>query len=47
MTLKVWTMDFDASNKKQITNNGSVNSGPCFFPSGDKIILSSRLCVTI
>jgi len=24
-------------------NHGSVNFGPCFFPSGDKIIFSSNL----
>ena len=41
--LDIWTMDFDGSNKKQITNNGSANFGPYFFPSGDKIIFSSNL----
>ena len=31
MALKIWTMDSDGSNKKQITNNGAVNFGPYFF----------------
>ena len=43
MALQIWTMDSDGSNKKQITNNGSANFGPYFFPSGDKIVFSSNL----
>ena len=31
MALKIWTMDSDGSNKKQITNNGAANFGPYFF----------------
>ena len=43
MALQIWTMDVDGTNKKQITNNGSANFGPYFFPEGDKIIFSSNL----
>ena len=43
MALQIWTMDVDGTNKKQITNNGSANFGPYFFPGGDKIIFSSNL----
>jgi len=43
MALQLWTMDVDGSNKKQITNNGSANFGPYFFPSGDRLIFSSNL----
>ena len=43
MALQIWTMDSDGSNKKQITNNGSANFGPYYFPTSDKIIFSSNL----
>ncbi len=43
MALQIWTMNSDGSNKKQITNNGSANFGPYFFPSGNRIIFSSNL----
>jgi len=43
MALQLWTMDADGSNKKQVTNNGSANFGPYFFPSGDRLIFSSNL----
>ena len=31
MTLQIWAMDSDGSNKKQITNSGDANFGPYFF----------------
>ena len=43
MTLQLWVMNADGSNKKQITNNGSANFGPLFFPEDNKIIFSSNM----
>jgi Tol biopolymer transport system component len=43
MALQLWVMNADGSNKKQITNNGSANFGPFFFPKDNKIIFSSNM----
>ena len=43
MALQLWLMDANGSNKKQITNNGSANFGPFFFPKDNKIIFSSNM----
>jgi len=43
MALQLWVMNADGSNKKQITNNGSANFGPFFFPEDNKVIFSSNM----
>ena len=43
MALQLWLMNADGSNKKQVTNNGSANFGPFFFPKDNKIIFSSNM----
>ncbi len=43
MALQIWTMNQDGSNKRKVTNNGSANFGPFFFPDGKKIIFSSNM----
>ena len=43
MALQLWVMNADGSNKMQITNNGSANFGPFFFPEDNKVIFSSNM----
>jgi len=43
MALQLWTMNFDGTNKKQITSNNAANFGPYFFPDGKRIIFSSNM----
>jgi len=41
--LDIWVMDADGSNKTRLTDNGSANFGPYFYPDGSRIIFSSNL----
>jgi len=41
--LDIFVMDSDGKNKRQITNNGTVNFCPYFAPDGKKIIFSSNM----
>ncbi len=43
MTLEIWVMRADGSDKRQLTNNGAANFAPYFFPDGKKIIFSSNM----
>ncbi len=43
MSLQIWTMNTDGSEKKQITKNSAANFGPYFFPDGERIIFSSNM----
>ena len=43
MALQIWTMNSDGSNRRQVTDNGSANFGPYFFPNSKRIIFSSNM----
>lgn len=40
--LEIYVMNADGSNIRQVTNNGSANFGPYFFPDGKRIIYCSN-----
>ncbi|MBI4547564.1 MAG: PD40 domain-containing protein [Ignavibacteriae bacterium] len=46
MSLQIWMMDADGSNKHQVTNNQAANFGPFFHPDGKRIIFSSNMADT-
>ncbi len=41
--LDIFVMDADGSNKRQLTDNGTANFAPYFFPSGDRVIFASNV----
>jgi len=43
VTLEIWIMNADGSNKRQVTRNGKANFAPYFFPDGKRIIFSSNM----
>lgn len=43
MTLEIWVMRADGSDKRQLTSNGAANFAPYFFPDGKKIIFASNM----
>ncbi len=43
MTLEIWVMNADGSQKRQVTHNGKANFGPYFFPDGKHIIFASNM----
>lgn len=40
--LEIYVMDADGTNIRQVTNNGSANFGPYFFPDGKRVIYCSN-----
>jgi Tol biopolymer transport system component len=43
ITLDIWVMKADGSNKRQVTRNGKANFAPYFFPDGKRIIFASNM----
>lgn len=41
--LKIWVMDADGKNKRQVTHNGAANFAPYWHPDGKRIIFASNI----
>jgi len=43
VSLEIYIMNADGTNKRQVTNNGKANFGPYFFPDNKRIVFASNM----